>query len=157
MDKWQRGVTLLEAIIVVGLIAVIVAIAIPLFVQILQSYTAQTAASTMSTNIRFARNAAVKKKEYYRVVVNDAGESTPNTYKIQTSLDNITYTDYTKIDPDLPGGVEIKSGSVDTITFNFRGGATLNPSGQSITLEAPNDTTYLVQVSLTGAVTVTKQ
>jgi hypothetical protein len=110
----------------------------------------------VATNLRFARNAAVKQKVLYQIVVNDSGESNPNTYKIQHKPGG-SWLDYTKLDLDLPGGVEIKAGSVNTIGFDSRGVATLNPSGQSITLEAPNDTSYVIQISTTGAVTVIEQ
>ena len=148
-----RGFSLLEGLIVLGLIAIIVAVVLPNFMRILQGYRLQTSAQQIAINLRFARNAAVKQKVNYRVTFrNQTHGTSPNTYFFEHSPSG-TYVPYRKIDVSLPKGVLIKSGSVSQLEFDSRGRST--PSGV-IRLEGKDGTQYEVSVSLNGGVSTEK-
>ena len=154
IKKCERGFTLLEAVIVVGLIAVVVAVTIPPFYKIIQKYRAQTAAEQVAMNLRFARLAAVKKRIRFRVVFN----ATPtNTYQMQSNptRGSGTWEDYKYADTSIPDSLKILSGGISNVVFTPRGSANLN-GGNTIRIQS-TEFTYRINVYATGAVTITAE
>ena len=150
-----QGYTLIESIVVVGLIAAILAVAIPALYRTYQANRVQSAARTMAANLRFARMAAVKRKITFQVTVLDETEvSDPNTYSVQydPSRSN-SFVDYRKLETDIPNGVIIDSSSLNSLKFNSRGGA--QPSG-TILLIGTDSTKYNVIINIAGSVTIQK-
>ncbi len=81
----ERGFSLLEALVVLALIAVLVLILIPNLTAMYRAYRVDTAASQLAMNLRFARNAAVARRVTYRVsVVQNDGSALANSYSITT-------------------------------------------------------------------------
>jgi Tfp pilus assembly protein FimT len=153
-SKGLPGYTLIEAFIVVALIAAIMAVALPALFRAYQANKVQMAARTMSTNLRFIRMAAVKQKINYTVTVRDETDgSNPNSYIVQYDRfrDGSTY-DYEKLDTDIPSGVIIDSSSLDSISFDPRGGATAG----TILFIGQDSTKYQVTITLAGSVTIDK-
>lgn len=154
----HRGFSIFEALIVLGLIAIMAAVFIPIFLSVLQAYRAETTAQQFQINLRFARAAAVKQKVSYKVLFSDEGESPANTYKIEYDPDrNGSYEKFTRLDTDLPEGTTIVSGSLNEVEFDSRGSAELTPVSTPIRIRAVEGTVYRVTVSTIGAVTITKE
>lgn len=147
----KRGFSILEALVIVALIAAILLIVVPNFFRMMQRWRIQSTAATISTNLNFARAAAIKQKKQYRVQIKDVGESPANTYRIQRDVsgDSGTYENYTKLDLDIPDGVDIKSGSLDEVVFDMRGAA--SPNG-TITLESNDGSEWTITISPNGHV-----
>jgi Tfp pilus assembly protein FimT len=142
----------LEAIIVVGILAAIVAIVLPQFFTILQQYRSETAVEQVVMNLRFARLAAVKKRIPYRVVF----QPTPiNAYEVQMnpSKDSTTWIEYANADTSIPAGLNILAGGVSDIIYNPRGAATIT-GGSTVRIHS-SQFTYRIDVFTNGAVTKT--
>ena len=152
--KWQNGFTLLEALVVIGLLAVVVAITIPPFFRIIQKYRAETAIDQVTMNLRFARLAALKKRIPYRVVFS---ADPTNTYEVQVnpSRDLVTWEKYARSDTSIPGGLTILSGGITNVTYSPRGSANIS-GGSAIRIQS-TDYIYRINVYTTGAVTKTAE
>ena len=139
---------MLEAVIVVGLFALIVGVSVPTLYKTFQNYRAQTAIERISMNLRFARLSAVKKRIFYRVVIDDSND----TYQIQMneSKDGVTWARYTNADTSMPDdNLDILAGGITQITYNPRGAA--NTSG-TIRVQS-TDYIHRINVFTSGAVT----
>ena len=149
------GYTLIETLVVVGLIAAILAVAIPALYRTYQANRVQAAARTMASNLRFARMAAVKRKVTFQVTVLDETDvSNPNTYSVQFDpTRSESFQNYNKLETNIPQGVIIDSSSLNSVQFNSRGGAL--PSG-SILLIGRDATKYNIRISPAGSVTIEK-
>lgn len=152
--KFEKGITIFEVLTVCGLIALIVATMMPALSNMLYAYHVSTAARQMTANIRFARNAAVKQKAGYKIVINDSGSGNPNTYLIQNDVDNDgSYTDFTKLDSSIPSSVTIDPTSIDEVEFDHRGSA--SPIGEVLLIGKKGDR-YKLTIGLAGSVVMTK-
>jgi len=157
---FEKGVTLMETLIVIGLLACLLAVVLPQFVTILRKYRAETAVEQVAMNLRFARLAAVKKRIPYKVLFNP----TPtNTYQVQMnpSRDSVTWVDYTLVDTTLPGNLTILAGGISDVVYSPRGSATIS-GGSNIRIQSNNhlngiDVKYRIDVYTTGAVTKTAE
>jgi Tfp pilus assembly protein FimT len=146
--QMDRGFSLLEAVIVVGLVAIIVAVSVPTLYRSYQSYRAQTAVERITMNLRFARLAAVEKRIFYRVVIDESND----TYQIQMNKakDGTTWVRYKNADTSMPDdGLDILAGGLTQITYNARGAA--NTSG-TIRVQS-TEFTHRINVFTSGAVT----
>ena len=152
IKRCERGVTLFEILIVVGLIAVIAAVFLPTFFDLLMNYRSETAVEQITMNLRFARMAAVKKRRSYQVLFN--AEPT-NTYEVRMDEDrNGSFEPYKNADTTLAGGMKILSGGITSVTFNGRGAATIVSGGpQTIRVRSAEDFVYRINVFTNGAVT----
>jgi Tfp pilus assembly protein FimT len=150
-NQQGKGYSILEALVVIALMGVLLAIVLPALYRFFQVYRVQTAAQRLAINIRFARNAAVKQKVNYRITVRDETHgSAPNTYIFENDPEGDgTFASYDNLDVSIPSGVLIKSGSVSQLEFDSRGRS--SASGV-IRLEGKSDTEYEISVSINGAV-----
>ena len=157
--RWERGFSLMEALVVLALIGAMLAISIPLLGRFLRNYRLQTAASEFAVQLRFARNAAVKQKLKYRIVIN---ENPTNTYRVEKETNYATNTfelvpgiaGYTDI--RLPIGVVINSASTDgPIVFTFRGSNDGNAT-YNVIFDTATNTRYTITVTPSGGVTTTR-
>jgi len=149
--RYERGVTLLEGLIVVGLIAVVAAVALPTFFRLLMNYRSQTAVEQVTMNLRFARMAAVKKRINYRIIFN---ADPTNTYEVQMDPSRLgSWEKYPNADTSLPDGLKILTGGITTVTFNGRGAATIASGGSdTIRIESAPDYIHRITVRTNGAV-----
>ena len=156
MGKFEKGVTLLEALIVLGLMAAMLLIVVPAFYEIIQKYRAETAVEQIVMNLRFARLAAVKKRIQYKVVIRDELSTPANTYEVQMDpLKIASFEKYTRADTSLPAGLTILSGGISQILYNPRGVATITGGG-NIRVKS-TDYSYRINVFTSGAVTKTRE
>jgi prepilin-type N-terminal cleavage/methylation domain-containing protein len=157
-SKWERGVTLIEALVVIALIGLLTAVFTPFFLGMLQRYRAQTAAEQIEVNLRYARYAAVKTKLRHQILIRDNGFGTPelkNTYVVLQDKDGDrtfdTDTEATNNDTTLPHGIIIVGGSIDEVTFNARGAATIT-GGSDIKIQTQDGTIWSITVQTNGSV-----
>jgi Tfp pilus assembly protein FimT len=145
--KWEKGITLMEILVVLSIIGFIVLIFTPSFLSMMNNYRVSTSVSQLAVEIRFARNAAIKKRFQYQMEIrNESHLSAPNTYSVTSdegteefSVDRFTNIDSTDT-------------TLSTIVFGTRGSATAGV----IVLEskANSDTRYRLTVTPAGGVRV---
>ena len=149
MSNKQKGFSLLEAVIVAGLIAVIAAVFLPAFFNTIKNYRAQTSAEQITMNLRFARMAAVKKRRNYQVTFS---ADPTNTYAVLMDENKDgSFEKYPNADTTIPDGVKILSGGITSVTFNARGAATI-VGGSTIRVQLTDDFIYRINVLTNGAV-----
>jgi prepilin-type N-terminal cleavage/methylation domain-containing protein len=161
----RAGFTLVEALVVLLILAALLLIAIPAFYSLLQNYYLKTAATQMGIQLRLARNACITQKVLYRATFRSSTSfSSPNTYIIEYQKAPFTFSVVQNLDFHLPSGIEIVdspvfSSGVATINFNTRGGATSTtgtPPYDVNIRSSVNGSVYRIRVYLTGDVDVTK-
>jgi Tfp pilus assembly protein FimT len=159
MPKFNResGLSLMEVLVVMGLIGALAIISIPTFLEVVNNYRVSTSATEIGVKLRFARNASIKKKKDYTVTIKDQTDTTnPNTYTVTDEFQYnggvLALRTYT-----LNSGVKIKAGSPTNITFKPDGQASTGFGSPPITLIDPrgNDA-YTITVLKSGAVEVVK-
>ena len=159
MPKFNResGLSLMEVLVVMGLIGAIALISIPTFLEVVNNYRASTSATEIGVKLRFARNASIKKKKDYTVTINNLSDVTnPNTYTVTDDLQYnggvLALRKYT-----LNTGVKIKADSPTSVTFKPDGQCSTGFSPSAITVIDPrgNDA-YTITVLKSGAVEVVK-
>lgn len=161
----RQGFSLLEALLVLVVIGVILLIAIPELAVMLRSYKIKTAATQVAMHIRFARNAAVKTKDEYRIQYNDLGTAAQvrNTYTVErneggwkqdTDLKGVLANGAF----ELPSGVEIETGGMTQVTLDSRGAASGTPNSRIRLRIASSAGVLRYQVSVTpaGSVSIAK-
>jgi Tfp pilus assembly protein FimT len=152
--KWKSGYSLMEALIVLGLIAAIVLIAIPILSNMLASYDVSTSVSNLEVQIRFARNASLKRKVPFRVIIREETGSPANSYLVQYS-ESGAWENLQGFYYEMPAGVKILTSSTDgPIEFNSRGAIEGGTPPYIINLEARNKTSYRITVQRNGSVSV---
>jgi Tfp pilus assembly protein FimT len=146
----EKGFSLLETLIVVGLIATLTIVAIPIFVDLVRSYRVSSTASEIAVSLRFARNASIKRKKDYTVnIYNESAvtPNTPNTYVVNGPDNPVTHTvaDFVKI---------TTASTLSACVFSPNGSAT---AGDVIIEDKSTGTPqYKISVLTTGAVGITK-
>jgi prepilin-type N-terminal cleavage/methylation domain-containing protein len=71
----QKGLTLIELMVVVAIIAIISAIAIPQFTGFINHYRLTSTVSSLTSSLQFARMAAVSSGREYQVEINLVNET----------------------------------------------------------------------------------
>jgi prepilin-type N-terminal cleavage/methylation domain-containing protein len=112
-DPRERGFSIGEMLVVIALIGITVALAIPLVNEQVRVANIRGAADQMATHLRAARMIAVSHRKDITVTVNI---DPTNSY----SYENTTGTMMTY---SMPSQVVIKSGSSTSITFHSDGSA----------------------------------
>jgi len=134
--RGSQGLTLVELILCMAVLAVLLAIASPLIGQVTSGYKLRAAARELATDLQFARLLAVKENKDFQVV------SDSNSYQVVRSSDGFVAKarnfsgDYPEVSLNAP-----------VITFNSRG----NSSSQTVTV-SNSATTKNIMVDSTGRV-----
>lgn len=144
----QSGTTLIELLVVVAILGILGGLTGMFLLKYMPTYHLQTAASTLSQDIKFAQINAIKKLQNWTVVANTG----THTYSINdangTSVKTINLQNY-------EGKIRFKSVTGSPITFNAEGFR----SSSTATIEIINSAGSVIKTEVlrTGAIRVTKQ
>ena len=135
----DSGFTLIELMVVIGIMAILSAIAIPSYIKWLPKHRVGTAARAVMSAMEFARSNAIKTN----------ADVTVNFIFGSDSL-TVTNSGGTLRTRQMPGDVNLKDGEVDPlgtpVTFNGHGFSTA--TGQ-VTVENRKDDTLRRSINLT--------
>jgi len=149
----QRGVTLIEILIIVTLLVVVAGVAMPWFLGVIEAYRLRVAAWELAGDLRLARQKAVTTQVRHRICLLNCTSPVPiGGYLLERQAAGWVL-DVTRA--DLPDGVVITTnGPGDKITFDTKGELS-GTLGTTTTLT--NGTgIYEVRVASTGRVRVCK-
>jgi type IV fimbrial biogenesis protein FimT len=141
-QKWEKGITLIEILVVISIVGFMVVIFAPSFLRMMNNYRVSTSAYQLATQIRFARNAAIKKRfEYQMEIRNESHVTAPNTYAITSDegTEEFSMERFAKIDA--------ADTTLSTIIFGTRGSATAG----IIALESKANSEIRYQITVTPA------
>lgn len=147
------GVTAIELIILISVLAIIVAVAMPSFIGTLKKQRIDAAARHLVSDLRLAQSNAVSTGKRHRVLFNS---SNFNQYKMQIEVSSDNWQDvtgWTDISSTYTGvSVQSAPPSPYTVTFNSRGA--LGESEMTITIRDSSGTTRGVVIKTTGKVSI---
>jgi len=142
MNK-ESGFTLLELMVVIGIIAIAAGLAMPSFIGRLPAKRMESAASGVKAAFQVARMSAIKENTSATLQFDLNDES----YSVRVAGRLITHG-------KMPAGVDLEkvlnqttSASVDMITFNSRGFPT---PPADVFLQNTAGATWTIQVNMTG-------
>jgi Tfp pilus assembly protein FimT len=180
MKSRERGYTLTEALVVIGIIGLITVVTTPAMVSMYQSSRLKTSLRNFSGDIRWARQLAVTQQRYvklefstgtaaqsYKIYEADAGSDYPGTYSTAavrtTNLEKSTYIDATNcVGQDGPGNSDptpdIVFGPMGTEAGMMKAYLTDNSSVQQqwVRLASKftvNPNTYTIYINPSGSLT----
>lgn len=150
----NRGFTLVELIVVIGIIGVLVGIAVPTFFSVTSKTAVTRATRDVTVELKAARQLAISRNMQYRIVFTlDADETVARQYRINTA--SPWQDDITKALITMDGRVDIQNtdspGDDFIVTFNPNGSAV----SQAICMENSAGTSSGMQInvySVTGRV-----
>ena len=139
----ESGFTLLELMVVIGIIAIAAAFAMPSFIGRLPAKRMESAASGVKGAFQVARISAIKENTF-AILQFDLNDG---SYSVRVSGRLVTHG-------KMPAGVDLKkvlnqttSASVNTVTFNSRGFPT---PPVDVFLQNTAGATWTIQVNMTG-------
>jgi type IV fimbrial biogenesis protein FimT len=107
-----RGFTLIEVMVVIAILAILVGIALPSFINMMQRARVDSSVEELVTAMRYARSEAIQRNEVISIV--DGGDYT-NGWEVRDSGGNRL-----RIFDGFQGGVQCSGCPVD-VEFNGRG------------------------------------
>lgn len=148
VNKVKSGFTILESVIVLGIIVVIVGMSIPLLSRFSQSSSINSASNNISSILRTARSYAISRNNNYSVNFDTA--SVPNAVWISDSLGNIVGRRH-----NLPKTVSIANITFQNniVTFRPTGGISGNSGSVSLT-DSGGLTKQITVINTTGRVKI---
>lgn len=156
--RLQRGFSLPELLVAVGLLGILSAIAMPFFIDTIRNSDFNAAVRQVASDARSARSLAVSKGGSYRLQTQD------NSYRLERRNPTSGSWELVEGTPNwqdlstLYGGVTIQSVStVDGAIFNSTGASVNTNNGLqsvSITLRKSDGATKLIQVNPAGNVRI---
>jgi type II secretion system protein H len=152
------GFTLIELLIVISMIAIISAFALPQFVQWRENLQYKQAADGILAALRTAKSNAVSHNIQNRLECNPAGKR----YRItegDRSYNSATWTTVKQDWTTVPQNVTIKTGNCDSSDdkdFLFNPNGTASAAGNKICIMDNSSTKYVVTVANSGRIRCAK-
>lgn len=146
----QEGFTLIEMIVVIAVIGIVSAIAIPNYLASLPEKRLKSAARDLHSNLQKARISAVKNNQKWAVTFDTGGEK----YSVCSSW--VSSTDHTveeTIDLQDYPGVEYQSVTVSPIVFKPQGTGTAGIA----TLKNNKGTEFDIETLVSGLITLERK
>ena len=163
----SKGITAVELLIAVAILAVLGGAAMPSFLNLLQQYRFNAAARQIATDVRLAQSLAVSRGLRFRLIAFDRTDGTrPNSYRLEGSntgtawpavidtpaTNPLVYNDWINLAAQY-SGVAITA-TDQTIYFDPRGTRVNGAGGDASVVTLSNGTgTMSIQVSSVGRVT----
>jgi prepilin-type N-terminal cleavage/methylation domain-containing protein len=151
MRRQQAGFTLMEIMLVVGIIGIITAIATPMFLSYYQGAQVRVAAEEVATFLNQGRQLAIAQNSLICVHIT----TTAMHYHLGTCAAGATWTGPgTDASGNIavPAGITLSPTNVEVI-FNYLGGS---PAGATYTItHTPSAKSLHVVVNLSGRVNIT--
>jgi prepilin-type N-terminal cleavage/methylation domain-containing protein len=151
VEKKEHGFTLPEVLIVIVILGILLAIAVPTWFGVVESRQVDSAANQFASDLRLAHNKATNRLEPQKVVLTSGGSS----YKIGTS-DSFETRDFCGDDGCSDNDPQVSIAGVDegdevTITFSPDGSASVEPDGAPTTFKVATDGNSGHDIQLTPA------
>lgn len=146
----QEGVTAMEILIVLVVVAIMTALAMPWILGSMQSYRVRVAAWEVAGDLRLARQKAVSLQQRHRICLSACGSPVPTGgYLLEREQAGTWVVDLVRT--DLPNGVGITDNAGGKFTFEAKG--EVNGGTTTLTNLAGS---YQVKTLSTGRVRVCK-
>jgi type II secretory pathway pseudopilin PulG len=116
----ERGFTLLESVLVIGIMMILMGIAVIKSFGSMESYSANSAMDTVVSQLRVARQLAISQRRIVRVWIDNTPEAADNrfhvAYQVQSAGTQTTEVAGKKISVPVPGTTQfiLESGVPDT-------------------------------------------
>lgn len=156
----ECGLTLIELMVTIGIVAIILAIAIPEFGAWRQSFALQSADAALTAHIKQARLMAVSHDRTVNVVFSTNSYTVESYYLGATGSPVITYqrqyplSEYSNqltLAPNFPANSQL-SGNPSTLTFYSSGMTNITANNNSVTISNANGTAKTISVNVVGQI-----
>lgn len=150
VSEGQRGITLVEILIVITLSVIVAGMAMPWFLGVIESYRLRVAAWELAGDLRLARQKAVSTQSRHRICFSACDSPVPpGGYLLEREGTPLWVLDVTRT--DLADGVTITDNAGGKFTFEAKG----EVNGGTATLVSDAGT-YEVKTAPSGRVRVCK-
>jgi len=147
--RQQKGYSLVELLLVLGIMGIFLAVSIPALGQYMRSYSARVGADEFVSHVRLARHLAISRHQPVDVTVNAEDYSLPDW--TAGDIASAGTRDF-----ELPRGCTMVSG---TGTVTFRTDGTISTGATTMRLEIALDgeitARYEIAISTAGKITTT--
>ncbi len=154
--KEESGFTIMEMMVVIGIVAIMSAFAVPAFLGRMPAKRMESAASGVNAAFQVARLSAIKENtcaviafspsnDNYRIFADD-GDGTPGKPAIKPRMQ----AEPTVKTEEFPAGVELISSAPGAAPFCLTAGA-FPTAPVTISLKNASDTTWTVTLNITGS------
>lgn len=144
-DSSSRGFTIIELLVTMGIMAMLMAIAVPAFISLLPGINLNSGGRRLGIDLQLARAKAISQNTQYRI----AFPALPASFYTVERFNGAAYV--AESGPfNLPPGITVTS---VTAAFNFEARGTVN-TASTITLANANGQATTVQVNAVGRVKI---